>query len=311
MTRNPLKSIASIGECMVEFAPDGGGAWRMGFAGDTFNTLWTLRGLLPATIRTDYVSAFGDDDFSRRQLAFFAEHGIGTAESPCLKGGRPGLYAITLDGHERSFTYWRSDAVARHLADDPALLRTSLGKRDLIYFSGITLAILATPARANLMQALAEARAAGSRLAFDPNYRARLWPKLTEARAAITAALQLADIALPTHDDEKQLFGDADPDATVRRLRGLGVPEFVVKDGGKPALLGTATGIEEIPAATAAQLVDTSGAGDAFNGAYLSARLQDQEPRAATLLAHRVAAIAIGVRGALTPFDKLATARQP
>ena len=303
--------IAAVGECMVEFSPDGSGAWRMGFAGDTFNALWTMRGLLPATVQTDYISAFGDDDFSRQQLTFFADHQIGTAESPCLKGGRPGLYAITLDGHERSFTYWRSDAVARSLADDPALLRTNLAARDLIYFSGITLAILAAPARANLMQVLAEARAAGSRLAFDPNYRARLWPDVTEARSAITASLQIADIALPTHDDEKQLFGDADPDATVRRLRGLGVPEFVVKDGGRPALLGTESGIEEIPATKAEQLVDTSGAGDAFNGAYLSARLQQHEPRTATHLAHRVAAIAIGTRGALTPFDKLTAARQP
>ena len=51
---------------MIEFAPDGKGGWQMGFAGDTFNTLWTLRALLPADSRTDYVSAFGDDDFSRQ-----------------------------------------------------------------------------------------------------------------------------------------------------------------------------------------------------------------------------------------------------
>ena len=306
-----MKSIASVGECMVEFAPDGNGAWRMGFAGDTFNTLWTLRGLLPGTVQTDYISAFGDDDFSRQQLAFFASHQIGTGQSPRLPGNRPGLYAITLDGHERSFTYWRSDAAARRLADDTALLAASLANRDLIYFSGITLAILEPATRATLMRALEQARAAGSRLAFDPNYRARLWPSLDEAKAAITAALQLADIALPTHDDEKQLFGDATPDATAGRLRDLGVPEFVVKDGGNPARLGSTAGIEQIPAAKAALLVDTSGAGDAFNGAYLYARLTGEAPQAATLIAHRVAAAAIGVRGALTPFDKLKAALQP
>ncbi len=61
-----MPSVAAIGECMIEFAPDGKGGWQMGFAGDTFNTLWTLRALLPADSRTDYVSAFGDDDFSRQ-----------------------------------------------------------------------------------------------------------------------------------------------------------------------------------------------------------------------------------------------------
>lgn len=42
-----MLSVAAVGECMIEFAPDGKGGWQMGFAGDTFNTLWTLRALLP------------------------------------------------------------------------------------------------------------------------------------------------------------------------------------------------------------------------------------------------------------------------
>src|SRR5690349_17348518 len=102
-----VMKIAAVGECMVEFAPDGKDGWQMGFAGDTFNTLWTLRGLLSDAVTTDYVSAFGDDEFSRRQLAFFSQHRIGTADSPRFAGGTPGLYAITLEGAERSFTYWR------------------------------------------------------------------------------------------------------------------------------------------------------------------------------------------------------------
>ena len=46
-------------------------------------------------------------------------HGIGIGDSPIIAGARPGLYAITLTGAERSFTYWRSDAAARQLADRP------------------------------------------------------------------------------------------------------------------------------------------------------------------------------------------------
>ena len=106
----------------------------------------------------DYVSAFGDDPFSRDQIAFFASHGIGTASSPTIPGARPGLYAITLSGAERSFTYWRSDAAARRLADDPAALAKSLENRALVYFSGITLAILAEPARSDAACRLAETR---------------------------------------------------------------------------------------------------------------------------------------------------------
>ncbi len=300
--------IAAVGECMVEFAPDGRDGWRMGFAGDTFNTLWTMRGLLPGDAVTDYVSAFGDDEFSRQQIAFFAKHGIGTADSPRYGDARPGLYAITLDGAERSFTYWRSDAVARRLADDRDALARSLAQRDLIYFSGISLAILSATARQNLLAAIAAARAAGSRIAFDPNYRPRLWPQREVAQEVITAAAQLADIVLPTFDDERLLYGDVDSRATFQRLKALGVAECVIKNGAQPALLSSAGAVMEIAARADAKAVDTSGAGDAFNGAYLAARLQSRTPKDAAEFAHRVAALAIGVRGALTPFEVLKTA---
>lgn len=300
--------IAAIGECMVEFAPNGQKAWQMGFAGDTFNTLWTLRGLLPNDVSTDYVTAFGDDEFSRRQLAFLRAHNIGTANSPHFQGGRPGLYAITLTGVERSFTYWRNDSVARRLADNPDSLSRSLAGCNLIYFSGISLAILSDKARQVLLAAIDIARQDGSCVAFDPNYRQRLWSEPSVAAQVITEAEKRADIVLPTFDDEHQLFGDADPQVTAQRLRALNAKECVVKNGSKPALLSVAGKICKIPANSRANAVDTSGAGDAFNGAYLAARLKDIDPAAAVAFAHRIASLAIGVHGALTPIDVLKTA---
>src|SRR6188474_951913 len=94
------RGIASVGECMIELSGAEAGLWRMGFAGDSFNTLWALRALSDETIPADYVSAFGDDPFSRDQAAFFAANGIGTASSQVISGARPGLYAITLAGAE-------------------------------------------------------------------------------------------------------------------------------------------------------------------------------------------------------------------
>ena len=112
------QGMAAIGECMLELSGQSGPSWRMGYAGDTFNTLWAMRALAGPT-HVDYVSAFGDDPFSHGQIAFFKEHGIGIAHSPVIAGARPGLYAITLTGAERSFTYWRADAAARQLAARP------------------------------------------------------------------------------------------------------------------------------------------------------------------------------------------------
>ena len=167
--------IVSIGECMLELSGKGGEDWRMGFAGDTLNTLWALRALTETKRTATYISAFGDDPFSRDQIAYFKANGIGIGESPVIPGARPGLYAITLTGAERSFTYWRNNSAARQLASDSARLAKSLENQTLVYFSGITLAILDPAARKVLIDAVSTARKAGSLVAFDANYRPRLW----------------------------------------------------------------------------------------------------------------------------------------
>lgn len=296
--------IASIGECMLELS--GGGAdWRMGHAGDTLNMLWTMRALLPEETATDYVSAFGDDPFSASQLAFFAENGIGTGASPRIAGARPGLYAITLDGAERSFTYWRADSAARRLADSPSLLAESLSGRRLVYFSGITLAILDEGPRQTLLDAVRHARDAGALVAFDPNFRARLWADGEAARRACRAALGVCDIALPTFPDEQALFGDGAPEASAERIEAAGVGEIVVKNGELPALVVSGGKGVAVPAVRVDHPVDTTGAGDSFNGGYLAARLLGYDPAEAALRGHRVAARVVQVRGALAPFETL------
>ncbi|AZO54269.1 MULTISPECIES: sugar kinase [unclassified Mesorhizobium] len=298
--------VASIGECMLELSGQTGPNWRMGFAGDTFNTLWALHALSadrPAT----YVSAFGDDPFSQGQIAFFAENGIGIGSSPVIPGARPGLYAITLTGAERSFTYWRGDAAPRQLASDPAALSKNLENQSLVYFSGITLAILDDASRKMLLAAVAKARAAGSTIAFDPNYRPRLWRGRDDAQAAIIEALAVTDIALPTFPDEQMLFGDDTPRATAERLRQW-VGEVVVKNGEQPALIAENGSLQDVPAIHVAVPADTTGAGDSFNGGYLAARLAGYNPQEAARRAHRVAAAVVQVRGALAPFETLRAA---
>lgn len=299
--------LAAIGECMLELSAAQNDTWRMGIAGDTLNTLWALRALLREA-RCDYVTAFGDDHFSQRQKTFLDENGIGTASSPVISGARPGLYAITLDGVERSFTYWRSDSAARQLASSPAALEKSLSGLRLAYVSGITLAILDEPARRTLINALGKARDRGTVIAFDPNYRARLWTSRDYAQQEISAALAVSDIVLPTFPDEQELFGDTTPAATMQRIAAAGVAEIVVKNGTEDALVMFNGKTSTSPASRAEDAVDTTGAGDAFNGGYLAARIKGSDAPTAARHAHNTAAAVVCVRGALAPFDLLRTA---
>lgn len=300
-----MKRVVAIGECMMELSgagqPD---LWRMGVAGDTLNTAWYARARLGPDWAVDYLTRLGMDPFSDRMLRFLADNDLGTGHIARDPVRGPGLYAITLRDGERSFTYWRGQSAARHLADDRHALDSALHGAALAYLSGITLAILSPQSRARLRDALIQARGQGCLVAFDTNYRPRLWEDAATARAETEALLALCDIILPSADDDQALFGDADAAATAARCRAAGVAEGAVKNAGGVVhwwAAGDSGQIVDLPRVTP---VDTTAAGDSFNGSYLAARLTGLAPEPAIRLAHRVASAVIGVPGALMPMDE-------
>lgn len=297
--------IVSVGECMIELSARQGSTWRMGFAGDVLNALWYIKGLLGDRACVNLVSAFGDDLFSTEQIAFLEKNGIGIAASPTIPNAAPGLYTISVDDHgERSFAYWRQEAAARHLADSQTALHQSLIGADLVYFSGITLAILTEPARNTLLEAIDVVSKMGALVAFDPNYRAQLWENQSVAREWISRGCAAATIVMATYGDEQMLFQDECSKSAAIRIASLGTPEIVVKDGSHPALLYSGEAFVEVkPSALTA--IDTTGAGDSFNGAYLAARLSSLQPLHAAKLGHQVAAAVISQAGALLPMEDI------
>jgi 2-dehydro-3-deoxygluconokinase len=300
--------VVCIGECMVEFLRQDDGLWRQGFAGDSLNVAWALRALLPADAKVDYLTRVGTDALSEAMLEMLRTAGIGTGMITREPKRTVGLYTIQtdLDG-ERSFAYWRSDSAARGLAEDARHLAAALAGADLVYLSGITLAILPPPDRDRLMAALGERGTRPFLVAFDPNIRPRLWPDPAAAADAVTLMAGLAEILLPTHDDEAAAFGDADAGATLARYRTLGVPEVVVKDGKQPTRYDC-DGEAGMISVTPALAVDTTGAGDSFNGAYLAARLRGTGVTDAVAQAQRVSAAVVGQRGAVVAADALRAA---
>ena len=294
-----MKRLVCIGECMVELASLGDGLFRQGFAGDTFNTAWYARRALGPDWTVSYFTCVGDDRVSTRMLDFMAGHGIDTRHVRKIAGRAPGLYMIDLDHGERSFTYWRDTSAAKALADDVAALTTAVEDADAVYFSGITLAILAPDARARFLDVMADVRRRGALVGFDSNIRLRLWPSQDALRAAIRDAAKVVTLGLPTVPDETDLFAEAGAEDAARRYAAAGVPEIVVRAGAGPALAVWPEGRAVIAPETVVTPVDTTGAGDSFNGSYIAARLQGDDPAAAVAKAHATAARVIQAPGAL------------
>lgn len=294
-------SFLCIGECMIEMSDAGGGLYRRGFAGDTFNTAWYARRLLHEDWSVGYCSCIGTDAASEEMAAFMAGEGIDTSTLRRVPERSVGLYMISLDKGERSFSYWRSQSAAKLLAADDAWLRATLRGRSVIYFSGITLAILDPAGRERLCAALAEARAGGARVAFDTNLRPRLWEDHATMQAGMRAGAAVADIVLPSFDEEQVLFGDSDPDQTIARYRDLGAQVVAVKDGGGALRLWDGAATTVIPPVAVETVVDSTAAGDSFGAGFLAALCTGATLPDAASSAMHLAAKVIQSRGALVP----------
>lgn len=290
-----------LGECMVEIAPADGNLCRRGFAGDTFNTAWYARRLLPASWTVCYGSVIGKDAISDEMAEFMAGEDIDVTTLRRHTDRTVGLYLISVTDGERSFSYWRDRSAARTLADDPEWLATITTGPKLIHFSGITLAILSPEGRRTLCETLSRARANGAQIAFDTNLRPRLWESEDAMRAGLTMGASVADIVLPSFDEETALFGDVTPLDTIARYRALGASLVAVKDGGNPLTLWTPeTGVKNFtPPETTP--VDTTAAGDSFAAALLASLAVGYPLDGAARSAMRLASHVIQHPGALVP----------
>ena len=313
--------VAAIGECMIERREKGtdprlrhAGACLKSvpdippkFSGDTLNTLTYMARLLNGgRAELFYITAVGMDADSAAMLAAWEAEGINTAFVRRLRDKLPGSHTIsTAQAGERKCSYDRDESAARELfRDDYAgSLSSSLKDIDLLYLSGITVAILPPDGREKLLNLLRTLRRAGVIIVYDPNYRAALWASPGEARDWTGRVYQETDVAMPGFDDEKALFDDAAPEQACKRLADLGITEVIMKNGSSPCLVAAGQEIERYPVMAPDRVTDTTAAGDSFNAGYISSRLCGHDVAASVRAGQILAGRVIQYPGAIIPPD--------
>lgn len=308
----PVWDVVALGEALVEFnqTRPGEPQYLQGFGGDTSNAVIAAA---RAGARTAYLTRLGSDAFGQALLDLWAREGVDTTAVERDAQHPTGIYFVTHGAAGHEFSYLRAGSAASRMA--PAWLSDEsvkgptavLQQCRILHVSGISLAVSAS-ACDTAYEAMRVARAAGARVAFDPNLRLKLWP-LARARACIAHAVSLCDIFLPGLDDMAALLGLHDADAIADWGHAQGAATVVVKLGADGVLLSSTD--PAVPrqrvAGRSVALVDATGAGDCFDGNLLARLALGDDLPAAVRYANTAASLAVQGFGAVAP---LPTAQQ-
>ena len=314
-----MNNIYVFGECMIELRADkdlnssetnasqtnashsnSSNILKQSFAGDVLNTAIYLKRTFPE-INTHFVSALGKDKFSTDMLAFFAKEHVGSELVFQSDSKMPGLYAIeTDDTGERTFSYWRETSAAKEIMSFITNETIEqLAKGDMFFFSGISLAVIQAAHRSLYWQMLEKLKEAGVCIVFDPNYRARMWESPAQAKEQFDQAFSIAEIALPGVDDFEQLYDIDSSEGVYDYCQAFNLKELIIKNGEAGIFCHVDGEASHFDITPVKNVIDTTSAGDSFNGVYLGARAKGLTVNRSIELASKSAGFVIQHPGAI------------
>ena len=297
-------NVAFFGECIIELS---GQPLQRTFGGDTLNTaLYLARLGQSRNLHVSYATGLGMDRISESmRVAWQIEH-INTNLVRKMKDKLPGLCLIETEANNhRHFHYWRNDSAAKyyfHDVDSPFEQGILNQDYDVLYISGISLAILTEEGKALLVSLLVKHCEHGGKVVFDNRYRAAL-QSVKQAQYWYSQVLPLASIVLLNEKDEQNMWGDLD---IMTRYSQMGCQEVVIQRSHFCSkiltdLQSSYPQVEYVSGHSVHRVIDSSAAIDAFSAGYLAMRLQGQSPRESAELGHQLSTRVIQYPGAIIP----------
>ena len=296
----PSPELVALGEPLLELAANGPGSlgevngFVRGWGGDTANTVLAAARL---GVAAGYVTRIGADEVGTALLEMWQTEGVDTSQV-VIDGGRyTGLYFIGYGSSGHRFAYYRQGSAAS-MIDADALDEAYIAGAKVLHVSGISQALSAGAATAT-DTAIGIARAHGVSVSYDANIRPGLASK-ERLFELFHQAVARTDILFASEGDLVELFGSAAPAVVCDRL-GDGRPALIVikqEERGATLVLGDGA-VHHVPGFEVVA-VDSTGAGDAFDGGFLAAWLDGADPVAATTFANAVGALTVRSFGAVS-----------
>lgn len=243
-------------------------------------------------ISSGWVSWLGDDEPGQLVLDRIRAEGVDTSRVRRLREQPTGLYLRERVGAATRAYYYRHGSAASTMGPEAFDLEYLEGA-SFLHLTGIT-AALSDECRAFTLWAAREARAAGTRVSFDVNYRSRLWSP-EDAKGFVEEVLPLVDLLFVGDEEARALWG-RDDEKFVEELSEKGPREVVLKRGGEGSAVLLEDRFLDHPGFEAME-VDPVGAGDAFDAGYLAGYLWDLGTGERLRVANALGAMSVATLG--------------
>lgn len=255
----------------------------------------TAAALARLDVACRFVGTVGDDGYGRFAVASLEAAGVNTdalqttSESPTVT-----VIAVTQPGGDRLIYVWPPSGGAHGALLSAAAVEAVAGA-EWLHVSGICLRV--SPSRHAVLAAMERARADGVPVSFDLNLRLENWGWDDDFRDVVEAALERSDVVLGAASDEVEaMAGIDDPVEAATSLAGDD-RLVIARLGAEGAVASSGAGVVAVPGFEVAVL-DTVGAGDAFNAGFIAARLRGSDVAGALRWGNAVAALSITQPGA-------------
>jgi 2-dehydro-3-deoxygluconokinase len=296
MSGNRMKlDVLCLGEALIEFnqiPDDTNNTYRSGFGGDTSNTAVAVA---RQETSSGFLSKVGNDPFGIKLLELWKREGVDCTYVLQHPEFPTGIYFVTHDENGHHFSYYRKGSAASQMTPEDVTADV-VSQSKVLHLSAITQAISASSCE-TAFAAIHQARKSGVKISYDTNLRLKLWP-LNQARDVINQVVPMCDVLLPSLDDVTSLTGLQEPKKIIDYYLKLGAKLVVLKQGEQGVLVADGHN-ESCISGHAVKTIDATGAGDTFDGAFLSEWIRSNAPFKAAEYANAAAALSTTRYGAV------------
>ena len=270
-------NVCSIGEAMIEISNIKNSLYNQSFAGDTLNFCNYLD---KKKLNAFFLSAIGKSEINQSLLDFVKSKKISTKYIKQINQFEIGLYLIkNKDNGEKQFFYWRDESAAKHYFNniDFVNLYKELKNFDYIYFSGITLSIIHISKLNNFIKLLKLLKRKKIKIVFDFNIRPSRWNK-KNLNIFFDSVLKFVDICFLSGEDMNYWKNKNDIKSYEQIVRKYKLKHSIFRKNAKFTYVFLNKTRYVFKNKLLKRVVDTSGAGDGFNAAYLSNFIVNNDP---------------------------------